>query len=214
MASKKHKPNKPVKRKKRAGKIIGVIAAVLIAAIIAASIGVSYWATDGYKMSVSDVSIVVAGGESIKAGTDAAESITLPLNQQVRIDVTAGLAKLGATTDYTVKVAPKSGVNFDFKLDGELVGFRGVGDVTSLFLTAKYDDYFIINTTVRPISAILQEYYDGQSVTDVPEDAGISAYFALTITAGDKTIIIDLTGVVVNKIDVTGVTLDNSTITF
>lgn len=212
MASKNAK--KTAKRKPRVGKIIGIIAALLVAAVIAAGIGVSYWATDGYTQTISDVNISVSGGEAVKAGSDAADNITLPLNQSVRIDVAAGLAKLGITNEYTVTVAPKAGVNFDFKLNGELVGFRGVTDVSSIFIIEKHEGSFVIDTTVRPIAAVLQTYYSGQSVTDVPDDLDISAYFVLTISAGNKTISIDLKGVVVNKLDVSGVTLDNPTIVF
>jgi hypothetical protein len=210
----KIKSKKPLKRKPNARRIVSAVVAIIIAAVAATGIGLSYWATDGYTISASDVLISVDGGNNISADSDAAKTIELPLNQSVRIDVTAGLAKLGGTSEYNVAVAPKSGVNFDFKINGELVGFRGVGDVTSIFITATESGYFVVNTTVRPIAAVLQNYYIGKTVTDVPEDLDISAYFALTLTAGGKTITIDLTGVVVPKLDVSGVTLDNPTINF
>lgn len=180
---------------------------IILLIIAGAAIGATAYFTDGFQFSISDVFnsnnvdfYICVDEQEYRTG----DGIEIGASSDARIEVKNGGA-------YTVKVQPIAASNFDFLLDDKLAGFTPADvDYTVAFDVQRFDDYFTLNATLRPMQQILEQVYAGHAVTDVPM-LPLGSYFELIITssAGEK-IVIELVNIGANNI----ISLDKTEIVF
>lgn len=177
------------------------ISIIIVIICLGVALGTVAYFTNGYTTlninSNTNPIITIKGAELTR-------NTILPESEALRID---------CAEKFTVKVLPVLGINFDFRVDGVLDGFK-FQDYTNAFNVQVYDGYFTINTTRRLMPEVLQAAFPGKTITEVPEGNKAESLFVLSIETESNILNIELKGIGLLYTPVTGVEIDKSEIIF
>lgn len=93
---------------------------------------------------------------------------------------------------YSVKIQQKTGVDFEFTLDGKIFSFASTqGAYTSAFSPKLEDDYFELDTS-KSYTEILSAAFFGHTVGDVPENLPYVLFEIVVTSESGDVIVLDL----------------------
>lgn len=188
--------------------ILAYIAGILI---LVAVVGLVYRFTNGFNEDFKTFYIEQDGKQILSSSS----TMSFKADTTYRFDVKYTFdTEQSEPKDYSVKVIPNVGRDFDFTVDGERYLYSKQGELSAAFALNKQDTYFEISTkTEMSLQNVLQSCYPGKEVI-VPKEAEESNTYPYTL------VVASYNESVVYKIDfcvgvkVTGVTLDPSEIIF
>lgn len=144
--------------------------------------------------------------------TDTNSNNVFVVGEELRFGVNYqyGLLATNKNYNYSVKIVPAEGTNFDFTVDGVLFGYSQETDLASAFNVEKFDKYFIMSIPTSVLD-VLESIYPASTVL-VPELDDTLDYYTLIVTAHDNTTLVSISFKSGSLI--TGVVLDNATLVF
>ena len=188
--------------------ILAYIAGILI---LVAVVGLVYRFTNGFNEDFKTFYVEYDGKQILSSDSD----LILVTSNTYRFEVKYTFdTEQSEPKDYSVKVMPNAGRDFDFTVDGERYLYSKQGELSAAFSLNKQDTYFEISTQKETsLQNVLQSCYPGKEVI-VPKEAEESnAYpYTLVVASYNESIVYQIKLRIGTK--VTGVTLDPSEIIF
>ena len=96
---------------------------------------------------------------------------------------------LNNAQDYTIRITPAAGVDFDFIVDSNYYSFAAENDFTTCFDITENEYSIVINSSFT-MDEILQNKYPGSKLEFIADFEDID-YFTLTIESAGETIALD-----------------------
>ena len=188
-----------------------VLAYIAVALVLVAVVGLVYRFTNGFNEDFKTFYIEQDGKQILSSSS----TMSFKADTTYRFDVKYTFdTEQSEPKDYSVKVMPNAGRDFDFTVDGERYLYSKQGELSVAFSLNKQDTYFEISTQKETsLQNVLQSCYPDKEVV-VPKEAEESnAYpYTLVVASYNESVVYEIDFCV--GVKVTGVTLDPSEIIF
>ncbi len=165
--------------KKKKNKFATILSLIVVLLLVFGFVGLLVFFTDNFDTDLKRF-YVRCGNDVIVADRD---KFSIKMNEEYKFFVGSELEDLTGNTEYVVSVIPNitSSTIFTFKANDTAVNFEDVASLTKGFEINVYDEYFTFKAT-KDLKDILQMYYKGQTLTDVPTyiDSDLS-YISLVV---------------------------------
>ena len=163
-------------KSKKKSKIATILSLVVIVVFL---LGFLVFFTDNFDTDLKQF-YVRCGNDVIVADRD---NFSIKINEEYKFEVGSELEDLTGKTEYVVSVIPNitSSTVFTFKANDTPIDYEDISSLTKGFDINAYDGYFTFKAT-KDLQDILQMYYKGQTLTDVPTyiDSNLS-YISLVV---------------------------------
>lgn len=152
--------------RKKKSKIATILSLFVVLILVFGFVGLLVFFTDNFDTDIKQF-YIRCGNDYIVA---TRENFSMKINEEYKFEVGSELEDLTGETDYVVSVIPNitSSTVFTFKIDGLPYEYEDVKSLTKGFEIKSYDGYFTFKAT-QELKDVLQMYFNGQTLTDVPD---------------------------------------------
>ncbi len=197
-------------RARRNDVFIRIFSILLVLLLFAGMVGVFVFFTNGFTDNFKAF-YIEHNGKKITQN----DELILKTNTEYRFDCIYALDKLinQKPKDFTVKLTPNAGIDFEFAVDNDIHKYSEIEDLTHLFVVNKKDTYFVISVPSGfTIKNTLQSFYEGKTITLSSDVVDYGLFYSLVVTSYDgKTTHVFNFSV---DVDVTDISLDKEVILF